>query len=676
MRGFLLIVCLIGGLPTLAQPSGDEADFTADGKGPALYRENGRVGLRKNRHKPLTPAIYDTLYKINDDLFAGKRFSATRQQSLWGIINANGARVLPFSFTVLQVEQNYVIAGRQEHNLIRYGVYSLSGHEIIPPQYNAVAVLSQQYLSATRNNSTLIVNRQGIKVLTIAAEDVSLLSGNLLAFSRYGKTGISSFNRGIIIPASYREVKVENDRIFVKGFPSWQIITGYDTLNLAYDHIQSWGQNYIVTIGRQSWLLSQQGEELSVQYDTLIGTSKNIALAKKGGKWGVIKHTGEEIMPLIYTQIRYDGENIHARVSGRRPQWLLFDFYGFQKTKLRYDSIRPVAEGRIAVSRNGRWGYLDRYGIEVIPPVYDWASQFKHGRAVVTLHGEDGLINRQGKWLSLPAPIKIIAVGNKVILGKANKQYQLKSFAGELIYFTGNRLEKFANGFYERDSTDVIIRKISPAGTFIYDYPTGGGARAGGAGLLIFKANGRYGFKDQQGRIIIANRYEEVKSFNQNRAAVKINNHWGFINLDEQIILQPLYDSVGFYKNGTCIVRKQGLSGVVNLQGETVIPARYQHIIRLNNGNFKVNQQGKWGVLNNNGEVIIHPKYDLLTPVSQGFYIIARNGRYGTLDLHGVNKIPMLYDYIAYDEHSKTLVTKRPAKNEWVFLTKTHPVSN
>ena len=671
MKGFLTILWLFGAIAGYSQPSGDDISYAPGNKGPQIYRENGLVGLQNNRHKPITPAVYDTLYRVNNLLFAGKRFNATRQQSLWGIINANGERVVPFSFTVLKVTKNIVVVGQQQHNLIRYGAYSLAGNVLINPQYESVEVLSGRFLAAIKNHKAIIVNNQGIKLTEIDGDTISLLPGGLIKFSNYGKTGVSSFSRGLVVPAAYQDIKIENDGLYVKDFPAWQIITGYDTLLLNYDHIHSWDGNYIVSINHKSWLLNRQDQPLSKQYDTIISTGKKLALVKRHHKWGVINNKGAEIIPVNYRQIAFDDENIRAKITDSHPSWVLFDFYGYQRSKLRYDSIGHISEGRIAIMRNNRWGYLNRYGVEVIPPVYDQVSPFTQDRAVVTLHGEDGVINRQGKWLALPAPIKIMDIGNDIILGKANNQYQIKRFSGELIYFTGNRLQKFDNEFYELDSADVIIRKISPGGTFIYEYPEGEGTRAGGAGLLIFKANNRYGFKDQQGRIVIANRYEQVKSFNQRMAAVKINNHWGFINLDEQIIIQPLYDSVGFFRDGTCIVQKQGLSGVVNLQGATVLPSQYEQIIRLNDGNFMVKKKGKWGVLSHNGEIIIHPKYDQLTPVSQGYYIVARNGRYGTLDMNGVNKIPLLYDYIAYDEQSKTLVTRRSPKNDWAFLKKT-----
>ena len=49
--------------------------------------------------------------------------------------------------------------------------------------------------------------------------------------------------------------------------------------------------------------------------------------------------------------------------------------------------------------------------------------------------------------------------------------------------------------------------------------------------------------------------------------------------------------------------------------------------------------------------------------------------KYGTIDENGVNKVPLLYDLIKYNQQSRTLITKSSDKQEWAFIMKTHPVN-
>jgi hypothetical protein len=559
---------------------------------------------------------------------------------------------------------------------MKYGAYSIDGEEIINPKYESIKVLSSQLIAAKRKTNTVVFNRSGLKIFQVDADSISFLGQEYLKINVNGKSGITRLNNHIVITNNYRDVKMVNNEVWIKRYPKWQIIKGYDTLNLNYENVVNWQNGFIVTSSGKSLLINSQDKALSASYDSIIKVNNALALVRNGNKWGVLNNSGKEIIPVSYSQIISDEEVIYTRNHGKHGRWSLFDYYGFRKTKIKYDSVKPISDGRISIKRNGKWGFIDRYGVEVIPPIFDEVSNFNNGLAVVTFYGEDGIIDRAGKWVVAPAPIDIWTYDNNTLLGKVNGQYQIKKFNGELVYFTRNQLEMTSTGFLERDSVGVILRKISWAGTFEYYNTDNKIVMAGGSGLLIFKENGKYGFKDQRHRIIIANRYEAVKPFHQIMAAVKINTKWGFINLDEEIIVQPRYDSVGHFNGHACITKKNSLFGVINLKGEEIIPNQYQQITPLGSGQFRVQKNGKWGVLDENGAMVIHAKYSHLSTVNQSFYIVKRNGKYGTINNSGVNKIPMLYDFIGYDNESKTMVTKMAYKDEWAFLMKTHSVNN
>ena len=681
MKGILLILSILIVQFGLAQPSSVATSSIAGSnagrvKSPNVYVQNGRMGLQKNIHKPITPAVYDTLYMLDQSRFVGKRFNATKQQSYWGIIDASGSLVLPFEYRVLKISHGIVIVGMSEYNLINYGAFNLEGEEIISPKYESVKVLNEKLIAAKRRTTTSVFNLSGTKVFQIDADSISLLEQDYLKVYVNGKAGISRLNYDIVATTSYRDVKITNNEVWVKRLPRWQIIKGYDTLNLNYENVIDWQTKFIVTSSGKSFLINSLDEPLSAAYDSVVQVNKTLAMVLNHNNWGVVNISGDEIIPVNYSQIFIDEEIIYTRNQGKHAKWTLFDYYGFTKTKLKYDSVRPLSEGRIAIKRKGKWGFINRYGVELIAPIFDKTGDFNNGLAVVTFYGEDGIIDRSGKWVAVPAPINIIANDNNTLLGMVNSQYQIKKYNGELVYFTGNELEMRSTGFIERDSSGVIIRKISWEGTFEYYNPENDIVMTGGSGLLIFKANGKYGFKDQQRRIIIANRYEAVKPFHQRLAAVKINNKWGFINLDEQIIVQPRYDSVGHFYGNVCITRKAALFGVIDNNGNELVANQYQQVLPLGGGQFKIQIAGKWGVLDNNGAVVIHPKYNLLQQVNQNFYIVAKNNYYGTIDISGVNKIPILYDFIGFNNKSKTMVTKMAYKDEWAFLMKTHSVNN
>ena len=661
---------------SLAQPSGDsiEPDFSSINE--SIYYENGKMGLQKAHNKPITPATYDSLYAINQFRYAARRYSKSAKQHLWGIIDNKGQVVLPIKFRKLEISHSFVIVGLQEQNLINYGVGLINGEMLIQSVYNKAKALNNQFLSVKEDVKILVFNSFGEKVLNISADSISMLNSSYAKYYINGKVGILNIITEEIEQVKYSDIKIDEDQILAKRFPVWTSYKSYDTLVYDYDDFEVWDENFIVRIEDKSWVINEDNGSLSEVFDKIIQVNKSLAMVANGNMWGAINNFGKIIIPNKYKKITSDGEFIYAKSDAEASNWTLFDNYGYQRAVHRYDSVQFISEGRIGIKRKGKWGFLNRYGKEIISPIYDKATAFKDDLSIVTFFGEDGIINREGKWVVPPKKTRIIDYGYDRLLCIANGQYQVKSIDGELIYFTGNTLKMHGNGFTELDSTGSFVRNISFSGTFespelIYD-----SKMTGGAGLVIFKYNDKFGFKDQRGRIIIANRYEDVRPFYERMAAIKINNKWGFINLDEQLIVQPRYDSVGSFSKKSCIVNKGGLLGVVNMKGIEIIPTNYDKIDHLSNGRFKVRKDNKWGILNENGSVSIPVKYTQFKQVSDQLFIVKKNGKYGTIDSKGVSKMPLVYNYIDYNQASKTLITKMSFKNEWTPLRKVHSESN
>lgn len=49
-------------------------------------------------------------------------------------------------------------------------------------------------------------------------------------------------------------------------------------------------------------------------------------------------------------------------------------------------------------------------------------------------------------------------------------------------------------------------------------------------GLGSFEKNGKYGYFDKDGKVVIPNIYDSVEEFSNGLAKVKLNGKWGFIN--------------------------------------------------------------------------------------------------------------------------------------------------
>jgi hypothetical protein len=672
MRFFLTLALFLNLGLSFGQDNIDPDKVTASSKSLNVYTENGRMGLKKNMRKYITPAIYDTLFQYSPTVYVGQRYSSTKQASLWGAIKSNGEVLLPFKYLTLNIEEGLFIIGYAENNKMRFGVSNLEGNTLVLPKYNSIKILSQGLIEGRTEGKTILFDQQGQKQAEFVADSITFLNRSLIKVHRQGKVGVKAMNNTDVLPLEYRDVRISDSIIYVQKYPEWYIIQGYDSIAFYYDSIRSWGDNYIASSGTKHQVVDRNTRAKSLSYDSIYLLNDKIAYVKNGANWGAINNNGEEIIPLTFAELFADNVILAAKEHGEKANWTIFDLYGFPKTKLNYSSVRASSEGRIPIKRNGKWGYLDHYGVEIISPIFDSVDDFYNGMAAVMFFGEGGIIDRAGKWVMTPEKNKIIDFNEKVILRKNRGNIEVLDFENKLIYFSENELEISKDGLIEYDSIGEEIRTISWQGTITTAKYYGQGLRTGGNGYFIFKENGRYGFMDYQGRIRIANRYEEVKPFHQDFAAIMINNKWGFIDLNESIVVQPMYDSVGYFVDSNCITVRNSSLGVINSSGQEIVKNAYQDIIHLSDGKFRVKQNNKWGVLSETGSVIIHPRYDKLIDTNRGYFIVQKNGKYGTIDGSGVSKIPLLYDYIGYNPQSKTFVTKKSTKQKWTPIKEVH----
>jgi hypothetical protein len=378
---------------------------------------------------------------------------------------------------------------------------------------------------------------------------------------------------------------------------------------------------------------------------------------------GVINDTGGVVLPADYRQVIIDENGFIAQLSTRyKNSWVLLDKSGKERMDKHYERIEPFNGRYYPVVNRGFWGAVDASGKEIVACVHDSLLQRNGDYTVVKFKSGYGIIDLKEAWIITPQTNPLQVLTNDRYFEFAGKTTFLKSFSGEIIYFSDNLL----------DFTDGVIRERLPNGAhWIIDMN----------GTITYRSNqpeqteevfpesehfrairkdGKYGFIDDQGRLRIANRYENVKPFSGGMAAIRIMHQWGFIDQHENLVVQPVYDDVANFDNGHSIVIKDGLYGVIDNRGKVILPLRYDEI-KLNEQNrWLLRQQQAYGLADSTGKVIIHPRYDTLADTGNGFVIARRNGKSGLLTLQGVNTVPMIYDDLVFDaNHDQYMALKR-----------------
>jgi hypothetical protein len=122
---------------------------------------------------------------------------------------------------------------------------------------------------------------------------------------------------------------------------------------------------------------------------------------------------------------------------------------------------------------------------------------------------------------------------------------------------------------------------------------------------LAFEKDGKWGFKDKQGKVEIEPIYDEVFSFKEDLCVILEGDMYGYINRAGEIVIAPEYDMALSFSEGCACVYKGERCGYINVKNEILVPLKYEAGTYVIDGNCRVKKEGRWGeLLINNPEEI------------------------------------------------------------------------
>lgn len=116
-----------------------------------------------------------------------------------------------------------------------------------------------------------------------------------------------------------------------------------------------------------------------------------------------------------------------------------------------------------------------------------------------------------------------------------------------------------------------------------------------GAALFPIIENGKYGYIDRTGKVIIKPQFDTAKRFSEGLARVRVDNKWGFIDPAGRIVIQPQFElESNDHDNDPSLDFHEGMAAVSRAKGS------------------------KWGYIDQTGKTIITPKYGMVSRFSEG----------------------------------------------------------
>ena len=258
----------------------------------------------------------------------------------------------------------------------------------------------------------------------------------------------------------------------------------------------------------------------------------------------------------------------------------------------------------ICVEQDNKWGYVDLQGKERIPFEFSYATPFAdNGLALVKKEGKCGYIDKYGKF-------KIEA-----------QYYAATPFVdGVAVVVEGASAPLIIN------SSGIILKELTEAEE----------VKIFSEGRALFRNHeGKYGFVNSKGSVVINPTFEYATSFNEGFATVADSSGSYIINNVGKIVtrIQPVWkyepDDVSGFSDGLVRVRKVGGGyGFINKKGEIVIDLQFDSY-DFKEGLARVTVGDQFGFIDKKGQLVINPQYDGAGCFSSGLCIVKVGGDYG-----------------------------------------------
>jgi hypothetical protein len=116
--------------------------------------------------------------------------------------------------------------------------------------------------------------------------------------------------------------------------------------------------------------------------------------------------------------------------------------------------------------------------------------------------------------------------------------------------------------------------------------------------LSYFKdTNGKYGFKNQKGKVIIPAKFESVQMECEDGryCSAKLNGNWGIINNSGKVLIPFEYEYIErCFREGVIMAQKNGKQGFVDKNNNVIVPFKYTNAAGFENGETDAKLDGVW----------------------------------------------------------------------------------
>ena len=291
--------------------------------------------------------------------------------------------------------------------------------------------------------------------------------------------------------------------------------------------------------------------------------------AKLNGRWGLLDDQGQWVVEPIYEQLRMANEAFEFRQD---QKWGAISRSGQILIPPVFDEINSSpTSSHITVRIGKRWAIADRSGKLIGSAEYERVNVYDPGLAVVQRGNQQEMIEVPTEK---PLPLRHDAIyptqHRQRWIVKTNGLYGVSDRSGNPIIKQEHPLigRKGANHF---EVSNARLRALTTIdGKFLTDFIF---QQIGefNDGLAPAKIEGKWGFIDAKGGMVIEARFSYAYPFLQGLAPVSIDKKYGYIDKTGAFVIRPQFEEAqGFLPDGIATAKLDGQYIYIDRDGRKI----------------------------------------------------------------------------------------------------------
>ena len=270
-------------------------------------------------------------------------------------------------------------------------------------------------------------------------------------------------------------------------------------------------------------------------------TVSGFIVEAEDGKYGVVDSSNNVVLEPKYDEIeKVSGNDLYVVRHDGTTKLVKND--GTEVLTSGYDSITDIlkAEGAgIIFMKDSKSGVMDLSGNVLIEPNYDSLKETKSGIFIASKDGKYGVIDLEGNT-KIDFNYAMISYNEKGDLYVAEDA----DFNNEIFDNTFTSRQKGILISMDDDKGYMKLRQNDDYKYYNYNFEEKQATEVNpNATLFLSKNNGKYGFVDKEGNLVVDYIYDDATEQNSfGFAGIKKDGKWGSIDSSGNVVQEPIYN--------------------------------------------------------------------------------------------------------------------------------------